>query len=166
MAKQYAEAESYEEKLEKVMSRLGVEKYNYNWDRFACWVEFFYKGQLYRFEHSIENAKNHGQTVKYGSDIFAQVVLSLQDIARMVERGIYDLSTWVVGMKALPGKLEIPICFQKLYFSEIPGEAALKERYKVLAKQAHPDMPGGNEKMFVYIKSAYDEAMAYLKKGS
>jgi hypothetical protein len=53
MAKQYAEADSYEQKLENVMARLGVEKFNYNWDRFSCWVEFWYKGQLYRCKSSM-----------------------------------------------------------------------------------------------------------------
>ena len=36
MAKQYAEPAAYEAKLEKVMARLGIEKYDYNWDRFSC----------------------------------------------------------------------------------------------------------------------------------
>ena len=36
--------------------------------------------------------------------IFAQLVKTLEDIARMVERGIYDLSTWIEGMKTLPSK--------------------------------------------------------------
>ena len=90
MQKQYADPTSYEAKLEKVMSRLGVEKYDYNWDRKMCWVEFWINGQLYRFEHSIDNAAKHGITVRYGSDAFAQVVLTLEDIARMTERGIYE----------------------------------------------------------------------------
>lgn len=111
MAKQYAEASTYEAKLEKVMQRFGADKYDYNWDRFSCWVEFWYRGQLYRFEHSIENAKQHGSDVKYGSDVFAQVVLTLEDIARMTERGIYELQTWVAGLKALPKPKDIPDCF-------------------------------------------------------
>ena len=102
MAKQYAEPAAYEAKLEKVMARLGVEQYDYDWSRFECWVSFTYKGQLYRFSHSVQNAQEHGVNIKYGSDVFAQVVLSLEDLARMVERGIYDLGTWVAGMKYLP----------------------------------------------------------------
>ena len=39
MAKQYADAGTYESKLEKVMRTLEVDKYDYNWDRFSCWVE-------------------------------------------------------------------------------------------------------------------------------
>jgi len=161
-AKQYASADNYESKLEKVMSRLGIEKYNYNWDRFSCWVEFTYKGQIYRFSHSIENAKAHNQTVRYGSDVFAQVVLSLEDLARMVERGIYDLSTWVAGMKYLPPPADIPNCFKLLGYTEIPPSAdELGKRYKSLAKAAHPDT-GGNEAQFITLKDAYDKAVKYF----
>lgn len=150
MPKQYADASTYEAKLEKVMSRFSVEKYDYNWDRFSCWIEFWYKGQMYRFEHSIENAKAHGNEVRYGSDVFAQVVLTLEDIARMTERGIYELSTWVE-------------CFLLLGFSHIPTSEELKKRYKELAKVSHPDV-GGNEEHFVQIKIAFEEAERALKE--
>lgn len=162
MTKQYAEASTYEAKLEKVMTRFGADKYDYNWDRFACWVEFWYKGQLYRFEHSIENAKAHGNNVKYGSDVFAQVVLTLEDIARMTERGIYELSTWVAGLKALPKQKTIPQCFLVLGFLDIPTSEELKKRYKELAKMSHPDVGGSNE-YFIQIKNAFEEAQKYLK---
>ena len=157
MAKQYAEATTYEAKLEKVMSRLGVDKYDYNWDRFSCWVEFWYKGEMYHFEHSIENAKAHGNNVRYGSDVFAQVVLTLEDIARMTERGIYELSTWVSGLKALPKSKDIPQCFILLGFHDIPSEADLKNRYRDLVKIAHPDA-GGNAEYFMSIQSAFENA--------
>lgn len=163
MAKQYADASTYELKLEKVMSRFGAEKYDYNWDRFSCWVEFWYKGQLYRFEHSIENAKAHGNDVRYGSDVFAQVVLTLEDIARMTERGIYELSTWVAGLKALPKPKEIPQCLLLLGFSEIPTADALNKRYKELAKVSHPDV-GGSSEYFIQIKNAFESAQKYLKE--
>lgn len=163
MAKQYADAGTYEAKLEKVMQRFGADKYDYNWDRFSCWVEFWYNGQLYRFEHSIENAKAHGNDVKYGSDVFAQVVLTLEDIARMTERGIYELKTWVAGLKALPKPKDIPSCFKVLGFSEIPTERELKERYRQIVKVAHPDA-NGNQDYFISIKNAYDESKQLLKE--
>lgn len=164
MAKQYAEPATYEAKLEKVMSRLGVEKYDYNWDRFSCWVTFVYKGQHYQFSHSVENAREHGVNIKYGSDVFAQVVLSLEDLARMVERGIYDLSTWVAGMKYLPAGKEIPVCFQILQFTEIPeGAAEVDKQFKRLVKIAHPDA-GGSEEQFRALQTAREMAIEYFKK--
>ena len=163
MAKQYADAGAYEAKLEKVMQRFGADRYDYNWDRFSCWVEFWYKGQLYRFEHSIENAKAHGSTVKYGSDVFAQVVLTLEDIARMTERGIYELQTWVAGLKALPRSADIPDCFKTLGFSKIPEKAELKTRYHQILKSAHPDT-GGNDEYCTAVVSAYKAAESILKE--
>jgi len=157
MAKQYAEASTYEAKLEKVMQRFGADKYDYNWDRFSCWVEFWYKGQLYRFEHSIENAKQHGSDVRYGSDVFAQVVLTLEDIARMTERGIYELQTWVAGLKALPKPKDIPECFKILGFNDIPQPEELKTRYRQIVKMAHPDA-GGTQEYFLTIQNAYNQA--------
>lgn len=56
MAKQYASAEVYERKLDRVMERMGAEEYNYNFDRFGAWVEFRLRGQLYRFDHTREKA--------------------------------------------------------------------------------------------------------------
>lgn len=163
MAKQYAEPAVYESKLKKVMERLGVKDYDYNWDRFSCWVEFRYKGQAYKFSHSVENAQAHGVNIKYGSDVFAQVVLSLEDLARMVERGIYDLSTWVAGMKFLPEPSKMPDCFKVLQFQTIPQtEKEITDRFKQLAKSAHPDA-GGTDDQFRLISEARDKALEYLK---
>lgn len=164
MPKQYAEPQQYEAKLEKVMARLGIDAYDYDWSRFECWVSFSYKSQPYRFTHSVENAQAHGVNIRYGSDVFAQVVLSLEDLARMVERGIYDLSTWVAGMKYLPAASPLPNCFQVLQFQAMPEtEQAVKDRYRDLVKTAHPDT-GGNEERFRALTAAKEEALAFLKK--
>lgn len=161
MNKQYADASVYESKLEKVMQRLAVERYNYNWDRHSCWVEFWCKGQLYRFEHSVENAKANGNNVRYGSDAFAQLVLTLEDIARMTERGIYELQTWIAGLKALPKPKDIPECFKLLGFTDIPDMEMLKERFRTLVKTAHPDV-GGDKDYFIVVQNAYEQSAKYL----
>ena len=161
--KQYASAEHYEKKLEKVMERLGVQEYNFNWDRWQCWVEFRYKGELYRFDHSIEKANAKGANLKYGSDAFAQVVLALEDLTRMVERGIYDLSTWIAGIKYLPPVKQIPIFFVQLGFTDIPTDKEeVRVRYKTLAKQKHPDA-GGSEEEFQNLKIAAEQAIKYFE---
>ena len=76
--KQYATPDVYERKLEKVMTRFGVEEYDYNFDRHGCWVQFRIKGDMYRFDHSTTKAKERGVNLAYGSDAFAQVVLALR----------------------------------------------------------------------------------------
>lgn len=134
----------------------------WNYDRHGSWVEFRYKGSLYRFDHSVEKAKARGVNLSFGSDAFAQIVLALEDLARMVERGIYDLQTWVSGMKYLPPLIEIPNFFKTLGFEQLPSsEEEIKVRYKNLAKQLHPDM-GGNAEDFMKIQKASEDAIKYL----
>ncbi|GAB6172020.1 hypothetical protein JCM15765_14980 [Paradesulfitobacterium aromaticivorans] len=162
--KQYGAADNYEQKLSRVMERLEIKDFNYNFDRFGCWVEFRYRNQLYRFEHSIEKAKARGVELRYGSDAFAQVVLALEDLARMVERGIYELSTWVAGMKYLPPPVEVPSFFRFLGYEQIPaGPEDVKERYRQLAKTMHPDA-GGTEEDFMKLRDAAEKAMRYFEQ--
>lgn len=162
-SKQYGSGEDYEKKLGRVMERLGVSVVNYNWDRFGCYIEFRYKNDLYRFDHTIEKAQARGIKLSYGSDVFAQVVLSLEDLARMVERGIYDLSTWVAGMKYLPPPKEVPTFFKYLGFAEIPANKEdVDARYRSLAKQMHPDT-GGNSQDFQKLKESTEKAKKYLE---
>ncbi len=160
--KKYRSADAYEKKLERVMERLGVEWFNFNWDRWGCWIEFRYRGELYRFDHSTEKAQSRGVNLRYGSDCFAQVVLSLEDLARMVERGIYELSTWVAGMKYLPPPIEVPSFFEFLGFQEVPSDAEeVRARYRTLAKQLHPDA-GGNAGDFEKLQRASEQAVQYF----
>ena len=164
--KQYGDADIYERKLARVMEKFGVseEGYTWNWDRHSCYVEFRLKGELYRFDHSVEKARARGVDLRYGSDAFAQVVLALEDLARMVQRGIYELQTWVAGMKYLPPPVEIPSFFKFLGFQEIPsGPEEVKVRYKNLAKTMHPDV-GGEEADFLKLKDAAERGAAYFGK--
>jgi hypothetical protein len=163
-SKQYGSADTYEKKLARVMERLGVDSFNFNWDRWSCYVEFRYKDELYRFDHSVEKAKSRGISLRYGSDAFAQIVLALEDLARMVERGIYELSTWVAGMKYLPPPIEIPSFFRFMGFEQIPaGQEDVKERYRQLVKQMHPDV-GGNPDDFKKLGEVSEKALQYFDK--
>lgn len=165
MPKAYSAPENYEAKLERVMARLGAESYDYDWSRHECWVEFTYKGGKYRFFHSLANAKEHGVALKYGSDAFAQVVLSLEDLARMVERGIYDLSTWVAGMKMLPEPERVDPCFFVLGFDTTPTSIGqVKEQYRRLAKVMHPDA-GGDEQAFRTLQENYEKCLNLMDGG-
>lgn len=164
--KQYADPDFYEKKLKAVMERLGVgaKAFDWNWDRHGCWVQFRYKDQLYQFDHSVAKARAKGQNLTYGSDSFAQVVLALEDLTRMVERGIYDLSTWVVGMKMLPPAVEIPTFFRTLGFERIPADVdEVKARYRSLAKQMHPDAGGAREDFESVVRAA-EQATLWFEK--
>ncbi len=162
--KQYGSGYSYERKLVRVMERLGVGEadFNYNWDRHGAWIEFRLKGELYRFDHSVDKARARGINLSFGSDCFAQLVLSLEDLARMVERGIYELSTWVAGMKYLPPAVEGPSFFRALGFAEIPSGPEVKARYRGLAKVAHPDA-GGRQEDFEALQRAAEQALKWFE---
>lgn len=163
--RKYTTPDNYERKLVKVMERLGVTDHKFDYSRFAAWVQFTYKGSLYRFEHTVEKAKERGVDIRYGSDAFAQLVLSLEDLARMVERGIYDLSEWAAGMKFLPAPADVPVFIQALGFNLIPSRDVLKARYRELIKELHPDN-GGNEEEFKAMQRAYEQTVAFLDGGA
>lgn len=160
--KLYGSQDAYIKKLKTVMERLGVEKYEYNWDRFGSYVEFMYHGRAYKFADSLDNAAKHGQKISYVSDTFARVVLSLEDIARMKDRGIYDLDTILAGFPALPTVKEIPSCFRILGFEHIPASTEdVAQRFKALAKVSHPDA-GGDAEQFRIYSEAKEQAMQYF----
>ena len=161
----YGEPRLYEKKLARVMERLGVEDSDFNYDRFGASVQFRYKGSLYAFEHTVERAKQRGLGIVYGSDCFAQLVHALEDIARLVERGIYDLQTWVVGLKALPAATNLPDWCKVLGLAEIPVSFDdVKARYRELSKARHPDQ-GGTDSEFRLLNEAYEEAERSFGKG-
>lgn len=155
---------TYDRKLEKVMERLGIPEGDFNWnhDRFGGWVEFRYKGQLYRFDYSIDRAKERGIILRRGTDAYAMLVLGLEDLARLVERGLYDLQTWIQGMKALPAPTQIPECFRALGFTEMPSSVDdLETRFRKLAATMHPDQ-GGNAADFQAVVAARKQAREHF----
>ena len=163
--KQYASLEFYEKKLAKVMSRFGIEPEKYDWDcnRSSCWVQFYYKGGLYRFEHSVQKAQEHGHKLSYGSDAFAQVVLALEDLARLVDRGIYDLQDWVAGMKSLPPAQGLPSFCKLLGLDHLPQwEDEIEKAFRTMAKHNHPDV-GGSDSFMRNLLAARTEAEDWFK---
>lgn len=158
--------QEYEKKLARIMQRLGVkeDQYNYDWTRHTAYVQFFYKGNWYQFDHSVDKANATGKVkLIYGTDVFAQLVLALEDLARMSERGIYDLTVWISGMRYLPEMKDIPQCFKNMGFAgpETPNEQDLKARYKNLLKKKHPDN-GGSEEEFNTLQNDMKACLDYL----
>jgi hypothetical protein len=153
---------TYDRKLEKVMERLGVSNYNWNHDRHGGWVEFTYKQELYRFDYSIYRAKERGIILRRGTDAFAMLILGLEDLARLVERGLYDLQTWIRGMKALPAPTLIPEYFRALGFTEVPASVDdVEARFRKLAAAMHPDQ-GGNAPDFRAVVDARRQAREHF----
>jgi len=155
-------ASFYEYKLEQVMRRLAVDSYNYNWDRWGCYVDFIYRGERYRFEHSVKKAGARGIELRSGSEAFIQLVLTFEDLARILERGVYGLEKWVQGMK-LSEKEEVPAYFKVLGFEKIPsGPEEVRRRYHDLTEQL-PAEGTGNDDLH-RLKEAADQALRYFRE--
>jgi hypothetical protein len=160
----YSSSVDYDKKLRTVMAKLGVTEFNYDYGRFSTFIQFTYQGQSYRFEHDADKAKANGQKIYYGSDCFAQLVLTLEDLARMTQRGTYNFASFISGMKYLPAASSIPECLLKLGFDAIPsGTEEVKTRYRNLAKAAHPDA-GGDAGHFNSLNDAYEQAIKYFEE--
>lgn len=161
--KRYQSSEVYERKLDRVMERLGVNQYQYDWGRRHAWVRFLHGGQWWQFEHSVEKSWQHGEKLNYGSDCFAQVVLTLEDLARATERGLYSLGAFLgEELRYLPAPSTLPECFRLLGFTELPeGAEEVVQRYRELAKVKHPDA-GGRPGEFEALTAARDQALQYL----
>lgn len=147
----------------KVLERFGIEKYDWDYNRAGAFVSFTYQEQYYRFDHTVQKAQDNDIGLTYGSDCFAQIVLALEDLARIVERGIYDLQSWVAGMKCLPEATLLPWFYEYLGFTKAPtAKSEIDAQFKVMAKIMHPDTGGSNEK-FVRLQEAKklaDESIA------
>ncbi|TCL40000.1 hypothetical protein EV210_101200 [Anaerospora hongkongensis] len=160
--KQYGAAAAYEKKLKRVMERFKVTEYDWNYDRHGGYVDVTYMGEKYRFEHTVAKAVEKGQKISFGSDAFAQVVLALEALARLSERGIYDFGQLSQGFKMLPAAIVIPDFFKTLGFAQIPTLEECKNQYKELIKTAHPDV-GGSVEEFKKLTEAKRLAEDYFK---
>lgn len=155
--------EDYERKLARVMERLGVgaESYDYDWNRRGCWVQMRYRGRAYLFENTVErSAETCG--LKNVTDLFAQIVLSLEGLARAVENGIFTLDMLMAGVPSLPPAAEAPECFRALGFERLPEDAdSVKAKYRELAKSAHPDA-GGDEEAFLLLRANLNKCLTWF----
>ncbi|TCP29631.1 hypothetical protein EV207_10985 [Scopulibacillus darangshiensis] len=95
----YKEQNMCERKLNRVMRRLEIEKFNFNWDRSSCFIEFCYKEKSYRVEHSVQRAKDKGIILRNGLDCLFELIQSLENLCDIINRGTYKLETWIFGMK-------------------------------------------------------------------
>ena len=171
MKKQYTgTTDDFEKKLGRVMERLGVKKYQSNWsqgkDGANCFVEMVFGGQVYRFENSSKKSADCGRNLIYVSDLFAEVVYSLEGLARAVEKGIFTLNMLLAGVPALPAAPTLEPCFVAMGFSTMPTqESEVKEQYKRLAKVMHPDTEGGSAETFMALKKNYEDCLEIVRGG-
>lgn len=164
----YGARDAYEDKLARVMLRFNIPKGQWDWnaDRHGAQIWFTYKDKPYTFSLTVaEAAARKVKEAKTGSDCFAVLVLTLEDLARMAQRGVYELSTWLAGLEALPAPRTIAPAFAALGFEQAPTAAEVDARYRELARQYHPDAPGGSQAAFLALRDNYEAAKRQLAIG-
>jgi hypothetical protein len=124
----HKEQETCERKLIRMMKRLKIADFNYNWDRGSCFIEFKYQENSYRMEHSVQNAIEKGIVLRNGMDCLNELVQSLEGLCQIIERGTYKLETWIAGMKQSPSAEEIPEFLEEVHM-----------KYKLIGKQKQSD---------------------------
>ncbi|MGM0877453.1 MAG: hypothetical protein ACQEWV_22640 [Bacillota bacterium] len=135
----HKEQDMCEVRLIRVMKRLKIEDFNFNWDRSSCFIEFHYQENLYRIEHSVQKAKEKGITVlRNGLDCLSELVQSLEDLCQIIERGTYKLETWISGMKQSSSAKAIPEFLEEVHI-----------RYKSFGKQKHSEYNRNEE--FIHV---------------
>jgi len=162
MERKYSETVNYEKKLKTIMKRLGVERFDYDWSRKGSYVEMVFHGRAYRFENSMEKAASTGRKVEYVSDIFAEIVLSLEGLARATEKDIFTLDMLLSGVPSLPANASMPECFVLMGLDAMPDTVeAIKKQYRAEAKKRHPDN-GGSAEDFCRLEIAYKDCLNAL----
>ncbi|WP_062515569.1 hypothetical protein [Halobacillus sp. KGW1] len=126
-----------EKKLEKVMKRLKIDDYHFNWDRNSCFIEFAYQGEPYRLEHSIEKAKERGIILRNGLDCLNELTQSLEELCVILDRGIYKFEMWITGMRLPTAKPKDVPEFQEEFHI----------RYKSTGTQAPPEFQKNEENL-------------------
>ncbi|MGJ9386211.1 hypothetical protein [Salipaludibacillus sp. CF4.18] len=136
-----------ERRLIKVMKRLKIEDFNFNWDRSSCCIEFHYQGSSYKMEHSLEQAKKQGIVMlRNGLDCLFQLVQSLEDLSQIIERGTYKLDIWISNMKQTTVEEETTQYSEEVHI-----------RYKSIEKPTYPEFNRGDEFVLAAPESSLGE---------
>lgn len=158
--KKYADIKFYENKLNNIMQRLSVQKFYYKWDDEKTYIKFKYKNNWYHLNHTITNAninRAKNDLIVYGSDIFAQLVLTLENLVAINEYNICNFEDWLIG-KELKYDNELPECFKIIGFKNnlIPSQDTVNAKILELKKIFGP---GTN----FYSKDNYEKLLEVEK---
>ena len=151
-------------KLERAMERLGAIELDYgqtfgNNDSMA-WVQFRYKGQIYRFEYSRTKAAYYNKSVPDEKDLMIAIIYAIQDLAKIAERGVFDFGLLIQGFKHLTF-IELPSWAAFMGFTAMPiSFEQVSARYKWLVKGSMS--PEKNATDFHNLRTAYDVAKQFF----
>lgn len=132
----YADMKFYENKLNNIMQKLDVQKFYYKWTKEDAYIKFKYKNKWYQFTHTLDNANKtrpKNNLIVYGSDIFAQLVLTLENLCAINEYNICIFENWIKHIE-IKYDNEIPKCFSELGFKNnlIPKQSVVNNKISEL----------------------------------
>lgn len=116
--KKYADMKFYENKLNNIMNKMNIEKFFYKWTKEDAYVKFKYKNKWYQIDHTLEKANKHrpnNDKIVYGSDLFAQIVLVIENLSIINDYSILGFSQWISNFE-IKYDNTLPECFRKLGF--------------------------------------------------
>lgn len=125
-------------------------------------VKIFYRGVWHEFHYSRQKAEFFHKKIPADKDVFVAVVVCLQDLTRVAERGVFDFGVLVQGFKSLTFQ-KLPEFATFFGFTIMPTWDDVRKRFAELVK------PGGafNAERYpadsMIAKQYYDQAKVYFK---
>ncbi len=167
--KKYADSKFYQNKLANIMSKLNIEKYRYQYTENTAFINFKIDYKWYQIDHNLENAKKNNPGISTGSDLFAELVLTMEDLMHISERNICDFKNWIAPFELKAGDIELPECFAKLGFDGryMPSKKNVDYKYNELEKVLNPSKNAfGDKDKFEELKKAKQLCYEYIEKNS
>ncbi len=165
--KKYADVKFYQNKLANIMKKLGIEKYRFQYTDETAFINFRIGYTWYQINHTLEKAKINSPSISSGADVFAELVLTMEDLSHISDRNIADFKVWMAPFELKAGSVELPECFAKLGFDGRykPSKKNVDYKYNELAKVLDPDKNTfGDKDKFEELNKMKAECYAFLDK--
>lgn len=179
----YVNPTDYESKLQRVIGRLGAKLLDYEWTGRVrakrgevpndqrpqvATIEFSRvdasgQVQLYLLRHTPANSARGSVPVTSGIDLFCQLVLALEMVAKLGEWGFSQLTVEAAlsaAKELVPAAL--PEWCGTLGLDALPtAEADVHQAYRRRMREVHPDA-GGDRDAYERVQVAYQRGLAYI----
>lgn len=177
----YLHPTDYETKLERVIERLGAQLVDYEYTGRVrtkkgeipvaqrpqvASVSFLLRGQGYSFTHTPEQSAMGTVPVTSGVDLFCQLVLALEVVAKLGEWRLSQLQIDVLlsGARDMT-RANLPEWCGTLGLEALPNdETDVHRAFRLAAKRAHPDADGGSVEQMQTLQGAYEHGLAYVAR--
>lgn len=159
--KKYADVKYYQTKLDNIMKKIKITKYYQKFGKDYAFVSFKYKNKYYQINHSMEKAN---ENIENGSDLFAEIVLTIEDLVHISERNICSFEDWLSNFEQKAGTYELPDCFKKLGFDGryMPNKKNVDYKVNELAKVLDPKNVFGDKDKYNELMDCKSKCYDYL----